>query len=90
MKYAKIIGTTAFTFALGLAGPMAVADMHGDHEGKNKDDKQSSETIKGGSDLDERSDVGVGIEARHGSSGLDSEFPEDPDTGLDSEADEDY
>jgi len=32
----------------------------------------------------------VGIEARHGSSGLDSEFPEDPDVDMDPEADEDY
>lgn len=91
MKYAKIIGTTAVTLALGLAGPMAVAEMHGDHDDdKHMDDKKSSETIKSGSELDERSEVGTGIEARHGSSGLDSEFPEDPDTGLDSETDEDY
>ena len=90
MKYSKIIGTTAFTLALGLAGPMAVADMHGDHDEKHMDDKTSSETIKGGSELDERTDTGVGIEGRHGSSGLDSEFPEDPDVDMDPEADEDY
>lgn len=91
MKYAKMIGTTAVTLALGLAGPMAVAEMNGDRDDKkHMDDKKSSETIKSGSELDERTDVGVGIEARHGSSGLDSEFPEDPDVGLDPEADEDY
>lgn len=90
MKYSKIIGTTAITLALGLAGQMAVAEMHGDHDGdKHMDDKKSSESIKSGSDLDERTDTGVGVEARHGSTGMDSEFPEDPDTGMDAEADED-
>ncbi|WP_373187216.1 hypothetical protein [Halopseudomonas sp.] len=86
MKYSNIIGTTAITLALGFAAPFAVADMHGDMEHDKKsehyDEKKAKDIAPDASELGERTDTGMGIEARPGSDGTDRAEPGTPEVGL--------
>lgn len=94
MKYSNIIGTTAITLALGVAAPFAVADMHADHgdmdmqhdkKSEHYEDKKGMEQSPEANELGDRSETGMGIEARPGSDGTDRDVPGEPDVGMDAE-----
>lgn len=94
MKYSNIIGTTAVALALGVATSFAVADMHADHGDKDMkhdamsaqhEDKKSMNKTPDANELGDRSETGMGIEARPGSDGTDRTVTGEPDVGLDAE-----
>jgi hypothetical protein len=104
MKYSNIIGTAAITFAMGLAAPMVIADMHGDkdhmddmgnktHMNDMDEDKMHHDARNqspDASELGDRTETSPGIEARPGSDGTDRDVPGEPDVGLDSENEAGY
>lgn len=91
MKYSNIIGTTVVTLALGMAAPLAIADMHGDkdmkHDKKSEhyDEKKGKDIAPDASELGDRTETGTGIEGRAGSDGRDRVEPGTPEVGLDPE-----
>lgn len=99
MKYSNIIGTTAITLALGVAAPFAIADMHADHgdmdmkqdaKSEQHEDKKAMDKAPEANALGDRSETGMGIEARPGSDGTDRDVPGEPDAGLDAEDESGY
>ncbi len=55
MKYSNIIGTTAITLAMGLAAPLAIADMHGDMD--DMGDKTHTNGMDGMDGMGDKSDM---------------------------------
>jgi hypothetical protein len=95
MKYSNIIGIAAITVAMGMAAPLVIADMHGDkdHMDDMNEDKMHNDArdpSPDASDLADRTETSIGIEARPGSDGRDRDVSGKTDVGLDSENDAGY